>query len=128
MTKKYNKFINDEHTEQSIVVELCRLKRIPIFAIPNGTFLNGTVEQRAKQMVRLKKEGLEKGVPDLFIPYPNNGYCGLFIEMKRVTVKKPSKDQEKWLLRLNTLGYKAECCSGSKEAIELIKKYFKGEV
>ena len=117
--------IPSEHHEQVIVVCYCRAKRVPIFAIPNGTYLNGTALQRAKQMNNLKAEGLKIGVPDLFVPVVNKEFAGLFIEMKRIKNSKVSKEQLEWIDLLNKQGYKAVICNGSSEAIKTIEEYMK---
>lgn len=117
--------IASEHTEQTVVVEFCRVRKIPIFSIPNGTHLFGTKLQRAGQMRKLKAEGLSPGMVDVCIPCPTKKYHGLFIEMKRRDIKKPSKAQEEWIRALNAWGYLAVVCSGAGEAIEVIKSYFK---
>ena len=47
-----------------------------IFAIPNGGIRN------IRTAVRLKKEGVLAGVPDLFLPVARGKFNGLFIELK----------------------------------------------
>lgn len=96
-----------------------------MFAIPNGTFLNGNKLQRAKQMNRLKAEGLKVGVPDTFIPIASNGYHGLFIEMKRKKGSATSAEQKAWIISLNAQGYKAVICKGADEAIRVLEEYLK---
>ena len=87
-----------------------------IFAIPNGGIRDlGTA-------LKLKAEGVKKGIPDLFMPLAKNGFHGLFIELKTETGKL-SKEQKEWQQRLNLNGYKAVVCFGYKEAIEVIKNY-----
>lgn len=119
------KIIPSEHAEQSKVISYCKIKKIPVFAIPNGTYLNGTRLQRAKQMNKLKAEGLSKGVPDLFIPVPFNKKHGLFIEMKRIKGSSTSAEQKAWIHDLNYSGYEAVICKGGAEAIEKIEEYIK---
>ena len=84
-----------EHDQQVAVVEYCDAKGYPVFAIPNG----GMRHKRTAAM--LKAEGVKAGVPDLFLPVPKGGYCGLFVEMKDVNGRKPRQSQMEWLLLLN---------------------------
>lgn len=109
--------LRSEHQEQCAVVDYCKLRNIPIFAIPNAGKRNATIAKR------FKNEGLESGVPDLMIPVPNNAYHGLFIEMKRIKGGKPSDNQYVWNELLNKLGYLAVFCYGFDMARLEIDKY-----
>ena len=111
--------IPKEHNEQVIVIKYCDLKKIPIFAIPNGSNKSRTAQRN------FKAEGLRAGVPDLFIPVPSIKYHGLFIEMKRVKGSVTSKEQKEWIALLNKQGYKAVICKGAAVAISEIENYFK---
>ena len=88
------------------------------FAIPNqvgGRPSKTTLRARARI-------GVKKGVPDLMLAYPCNGWAGLFIELK-VGNGKASPEQLEWLARLKAVGYYTALCYGSKEAISLIIAY-----
>lgn len=111
--------IPTEHQEQSLVIQYCNLKKIPIFHIPNGSYKSLTARVKAKQ------EGLVSGIPDLMLPIPNKEHHGLFIEMKRVKNSKISDQQLKWIELLNKQGYKAIVCYGNKQAIKEIEDYIK---
>ena len=119
------KSLPTEHQEQVKVVQYCDIKKIPVFATPNGAHLSGGIKNRAMQMNSLKSEGLRAGVPDLFIPLAKHNYHGLFIEMKRQKGGVVSKDQKAWIEKLNGLGYKAVVCKGATIAIEEIEHYMK---
>lgn len=112
---------NEEHKEQVAVIKFCQgvdgLNKI--FAIPNGGARNIVTA------VNLKKEGVKKGVPDLFLPLPKGKYHGLFIEMKKVNGGVVSKDQKERLAELNEDGYKAVVCNGAIEAIDVLLEYVK---
>lgn len=117
--------IPSEHEEQSTVIRYCDIKKIPVFAIPNANALSSQNKQMAiRNMAKMKREGLRKGIPDLFIPVAKDNYHGLFIEMKRIKGSTTSKEQKDWIEKLNNNGYKAIVCKGSKVAIEEIEKYF----
>ena len=79
--------------------------------------------------VKAKKQGLTKGIPDIFLPAPTttkHGDCyGLFIELKRADKSKSiiSPEQKIILAALKNQGYKAIVCYGHMEAIQEIKKY-----
>jgi hypothetical protein len=96
-----------------------------LIGIPNGANLAGTPLQRAKQMIRLKKEGLKPGASDLFLALPRGGYHGLWIEMKDTGKgeKDVSVDQMRHIELMRTVGYKAEWCAGTDNAQAVISTY-----
>jgi len=115
-----------EHAEQVNIIKYCKIVKIPVFAIPNGMWIPGLTGKRLfSYIAKMKAEGMTKGVPDLFFPIANNGYNGLFIELK-IRGGKLSAEQMKWLKILSNNGYKAICCYGANEAIKEIKKYMGG--
>lgn len=121
-----------EHEAQCAVIEWCRWKqaRYPvlsfIFAVPNGAKLpykkSAGGKRYSPQAIKLLKEGLLPGVPDLFLPVPMNGKHGLFIEMK-VGKNKPSEEQLDFIQFVGSLGYEAIVCFGSDAAVEAIADY-----
>jgi hypothetical protein len=78
---------------------------------------------------RRKRKGVKKGVSDLFLPYPQHGYYGLWIEMKGPKNKKGYKcapvteDQKKWLELMKRAGYDAVVCYGADAAIQKLTEY-----
>ena len=107
-----------ETQEQITIIKYCDLKKIPIYAIPNGGYRN-VIEAR-----NLKLQGVKSGVPDMCIPLARKGYHGLYIELK-VGKNKTSINQQIWLNLLADNGYKAEVCYGAGQAIDLIEWYIK---
>jgi len=97
-----------------------------MFAVPNGAHLAGNNIQRAKQMARLKKQGLKPGVSDIFIPLPMPPYHGLFIELKRADGKgQLSGAQRAFGEYVEAQGYKFVVCEGAQAAIREITGYAK---
>lgn len=107
-----------ESMEQRAVVSYCHLRKIPIFAIPNGG------KRNRQEAYFMKLEGTSAGVPDLCIPVPNKKYHGLYIEMK-YGKNKPTQNQIKWIDYLNSVGYLAIVCYGHNDAITHIDNYLK---
>lgn len=106
-----------EHLYQSAVVEWAdtHAGRYPelsrLFAVPNGAFLHGEPKQRARQMKRLRQEGLKEGVLDLWLPVPvlqrpliAGEALGLVIEMKTETGRLSSAQRD-WKQYLESTGY-----------------------
>jgi hypothetical protein len=76
-----------------------------IYHCPNG-------EHRVLSVgVRLKKQGVVAGIPDLFIPA-----WKIFIELKRKDGGVVSKEQEKIIAYLQRVGYTVWVCHGAEEA------------
>ena len=90
-----------------------------LFAIPNGG------KRATVTAMRLKAEGVKAGVPDIFLPWPVGGWCGLWIEMKYGS-NKTTEQQRDWLAWLGINGYKTEVCWGAGEAIRVIEDYLQG--
>ncbi|MCS7317521.1 MAG: VRR-NUC domain-containing protein [Candidatus Dojkabacteria bacterium] len=111
-----------EHKEQTKFFKLVRtLEEINedvrfVFAVPNGGPRHPFVAKR------LKEEGVKRGVPDIFVPIPKNGYHGLFIEMK-VEKRKLSREQAIFKVFLEKKNYLYYVCYSAEEAFNLLKKY-----
>lgn len=88
-----------------------------LYHVPNGGYRNEI------EAANLKKQGVKAGVPDLCLPVPRGGYCGLFIEMKAGKGCKTSKSQDKWIDALKKQGYMAGVCYGAEHAISVLTKY-----
>ena len=71
------------------------------FSVPNGVALYGTPEQKAKQMNRLKKEGLLKGASDLIFFHKTKN--PLFVEMKSAKGKQ-SEEQKDFEIKADLVG------------------------
>lgn len=111
-----------EKDEQAKIFEYAKHRKELkwLFAIPNGG------KRNIASAVSLKRQGLKKGVPDMFLPLSRNGYYGLFIELK-VGKNKTTKEQNEFIRDVSVNGYKCEICYGADEAIKLIEEYLKGE-
>ena len=71
----------------------------------------------------MKLEGVEKGIPDIFIADPRNGHYGLFIELKKRKGGTVSLEQREKIKLLNAKGYKAVVCHGAEEAMDALRQY-----
>ena len=88
-----------------------------MFHIPNGGLRSKT------EAARLKKQGVKAGVPDICLPCAKCGRHGLFIELKKLTGGRTSKEQKAWIAALENAGYAASVCCGWKEAVRTITWY-----
>lgn len=121
-----------EHSAQASVISWAKnneSKYPPLrwlFAIPNGAklpYMRGRGGARfAPQALKLLSEGLKPGVSDLFLPYPNGIFCGLFIEMK-VGSNKPTDQQAAFMRDMNEVGYLSVVCWTADHAISTIESY-----
>ena len=108
----------NETTEQIAVVNYCQAIGVPIVHIPNEG------KRSAVTGAQLKRMGMRRGFPDLFIPLARRGFHGLFIEMK-YGKGRLSTEQREWLSRLSDEGYGVCVCYSADEAIGKINKYIK---
>ncbi len=120
VAKEYPKGdVPTEDEEQEAFVEWLELRKIPFFAVPNGSYKSKSAA------ARFKKTGLKAGVPDLMICEARGGYHGLFVEMKRTVKYKVSDAQVIWRDLLRAKGYVCEICNGSKAAQDVTDAYLK---
>ena len=77
---------------------------------------------------KLKRQGLRKGFPDIFLPVASGKFHGLYIELKRIRNGRVSTDQKWWIDNLNKQGYYASVCCGWEQAAQTILKYLRGEI
>lgn len=96
-----------------------------LFAIPNGGSRRKLTGRVSLEALRMRREGVRAGVPDLMLAIPSGSWHGLYIEMKRRerSASRVSPEQKDWLERLRRRGYRAEVCYGADEAISLIREY-----
>lgn len=87
-----------------------------MFAVPNGGF------RHKKTAIYLAEEGVKSGVPDIFLPYPMQGFHGLFIEMKYGR-NKTTENQDDYIAYLKRAGYCVEICYSFEAAKEIILEY-----
>lgn len=120
---KKTSIIPTELQEQIAVFNWVNLmiRKYPMLKYMNAS-LNG-VRLTIGQATLAKKSGMIKGYPDIFLPYRNKTYNGLFIELKRIKGGIVSPEQKDFISFLNSQGYLAVVCKGSQEAIEAIQTY-----
>ena len=88
-----------------------------MFHIPNGGL------RSKSEAARFKKAGVKSGVPDIFLPCAKGRYHGLFIELKKITGGKISKEQKAWQAVLSKAGYASCICYGWQDASRTITCY-----
>ena len=92
-----------------------------LFSIPNGIPLSNQ-NIRTKIYNKLKEEGLQPGVPDLFLAVGNSIYNGMFIEIKSKT-DRLRKKQVDMIRELESENYKCIIVRSLDEFIEQINEY-----
>ena len=106
-----------EREIQKTVVQYIRAKW------PDMIILMSPIHKTSIQQGVLNKAmGYTKGTPDLFLPYPNKYYHGIFIELK-TAIGKTSKDQQIILGKLEEMKYKTSVCNSIDDAIREIDNY-----
>lgn len=100
-----------EHTEQCTFVQWFKMQypHVLIYAIPNGG------KRGIREAVKLKREGVKAGIPDLHIPQ-----WRLWVEMKRQEGGRVSKDQKEVIEHLEKIGHTVIIAEGGLEAIKKV--------
>ena len=106
-------------------LEGCKTYGLPpcvLFAIPNGG------KRSLKTAMQLKREGVQPGVPDIFLAVPARHHYGLFVELKRpkgpgVSAGRPTQAQREVMASLMARGYCCKVAYGATEARQVIEWY-----
>ncbi len=110
-----------EHQEQARLVKTLRAikidgRKLLFCAVPNG------VRTSVQQAMKLKREGLERHVPDIliFTRSPKTG-LPLAIEMKRTKNSRVDPGQLEYLHELQRQGWHTAMCYGADRAFSVLK-------
>jgi hypothetical protein len=114
---------NEEHRIQSAIVEWFDMRyhhmRFLLFAIPNGgsrSVITGAM---------LKREGVRRGVPDLFLAIPTHSASGLFIEIK-TPEGRVTPDQDEYHGILERAGYSVKIVRSFAQGVDVIVCHITG--
>ena len=95
-----------------------------LFHIPNGGSRGDDARSRMIRGANMKADGVKPGIYDLFLPWPQAGYHGLFIEMKKPgAINTTSHDQKAFGLYCINTGYASRVCDSWILAVETIEQY-----
>lgn len=112
-----DKLIPTEAQEQIKFVTWLGKMNLPYYAIPNGG------RRDFQEAIKLKRMGVQAGVPDLCIPIARGIYHGLYIELKRAKGGAIRDTQLYWIDMLNQNGYLAHIAPGCDKAIDIVLNY-----
>lgn len=93
-----------------------------LFAIPNSGGYSGGFRSNAARVVKSKRSGTKKGVPDVCLPVARGPYHALYVELK-AGKNKPSAEQQEWIAALSEHGNAAHVCTGWEAARDVILNY-----
>lgn len=121
-----------EHQQQKILMtRLAALaQNLPRYAMAwtrTHAIPNGGARGKA-QAGKLRAEGVKAGVSDLFVALPVGRFHGLYIEMKKIDGRGPSREQDQWIRDSLALGYMAACCKGADAAQAVWRDYVDGKL
>jgi len=102
-----------------------------LHAIPNGGMRGDSTQSRKIRGGQLKAEGVKQGVADIFLPYPSAGMHGLYIEMKKPSLRPKRKGgkgglsdaQISFKNYVQSVDYGFLTCYSWDEAAKLIRQY-----
>lgn len=106
----------EEHMIQVAITNYLGFMNYPFFAIPNGGQRHPGVARK------LKAEGVQAGVADLFIMIPNANRNGLFVEVKTATGKQ-SESQKEFEAKCKTWNYAYVLVRSLDEMIQTLSHY-----
>lgn len=112
-----------EHAEQCHLVAWAGVMQhrhpelADLYAIPNGG------HRHRLTAIKLQREGVRPGVPDLCLPHARGGYSALYVEMKRTKGGRLSPEQADWHARLTRAGNLVVVAKGAGAAQAAILGY-----
>lgn len=113
---------SSEQAEQEVLFEWLEIMARSFPELKTAIHIPNEGKRSISNAMALKRAGLRRGAPDVFIPVPNEHYHGLFIEMK-YGKNKPTKEQKEYLNAVSNLGYKTAVCYSADKAIKIVTDY-----
>lgn len=115
-----------EHQEQCALIAWAKhtltLRQYPelelLFAVPNGG------KRDPVTAMKMQREGVVSGVPDLCLPVARKGFAGLWLEMKHGK-NRITDNQKAFIAKLRREGHHVEVCYSWDEAKTQIERYLK---
>ncbi len=89
------------------------------FAVPNGG------RRSLRLGAYMVAEGLEKGVPDVWCPWPSGKHRGWICEVKHGK-NQPTPEQAQWLDRMVEVGWYCVVCRSTNAMVASYEEYLKG--
>jgi len=117
-----------EYEDQVAVFEWAKLneRKWPCLNLLFGSLMG--IDLPPRLLNKAAKSGMKAGKPDINLPVPIGGCCGLWIELKKSAGKKPTHEQELTLEALAAVGNVAYACKGSAPAIYILEQYLTGKI
>lgn len=84
-------------------------------------------KRNPREAGRLKAAGVLAGVPDIILPVPAGGFCGLAIEFKAPKNGRATDSQLEYIDRLVKHGWLVMICTCPLAAIKTVKDYLNAE-
>jgi hypothetical protein len=92
------------------------LPQMAMYATPNGG------QRHYLTAVKLKREGVTRGIPDIHLAVPRKGFTCLWIEMK-FGKNRLTAEQKDFMAWQETEGAKCAVCYSWEEARTIIEEY-----
>lgn len=90
-----------------------------IHAVPNGGL------RSARTGAIMKREGVRKGIFDVYVMIPEKGFAGLVIETKKKG-ESLTPQQEEYLELYKEFGYLTAVCDNLRDMIDTLEEYLNG--
>lgn len=97
-----------------------------LHAVPNGGSRGDSRESAKIIGGQMKAEGVRKGILDIHWPYPQWGFHGLMIEMKKPgQIRATTREQDEYMEYLRAQGFWCDVCDNWAKAFVLLANYGK---
>lgn len=123
----FSVFHRSEYQEQCAVFDWSKMNehKYPCLKLLFGSLMG--VKLPVRVLAMMKRAGMKKGKPDIQLPVPRGGFCGLWIELK-VRPNDTTPEQNEKLQHLAHEGNAAYKIYGAAGTIRIIEAYINNEI
>lgn len=131
--KKFKLAPDDSPPEWREQAMLCEWRdKIGVYQYPELRWMYATgngLRLPIGQRVKFQRcGGMTSGIPDIVVPVARGGFCGLYLEMKRLAGGRASSEQVECLKFLRNQGYQAAIAQGWQQAVDIVQRYMEGRL